>query len=52
MSRTGIASGAEHDVSLRYKDWFLFKMRHTELHSKVTLLCQAETMGPGAGTGL
>lgn len=34
-------------VKLRYKDCFLFKMRHTELHSTATLLCQTETMGPG-----
>jgi len=35
------------NVKLRYKDCFLFKMRHTELHSKVTILCQSITIGPG-----
>jgi len=35
------------NVKLRYKDCILFKMRYIELHSMVTILCQAETMGPG-----
>jgi hypothetical protein len=35
------------NVKLRYKDCFMFKMRQTELHSTVTILCQSVTIGPG-----